>query len=171
MATLGKGVEYALHCMLPLVNPPDGAVITLADLAAYQGVSESYLAKVFTRLTKAGLVRSAVGAHGGYELARPADRISFWDVVLAVEGGFRLFDCHNVREGCVLYRNEVEKPAWLVSGTCQIHGVMLEAEARVKAELESRTLAWLVQAVDRKIPKSEVEATLRWFRNASASRG
>ena len=155
MAVLGKGVEYALHCITYLIDPPGGAVLTVSDLAEFQGVSESYLAKVFTKLTKSGLIRSSIGAKGGYELARPAAQISFWDVVVAVEGGLSLFECRNVRENCTLYREKEKKPDWLISGTCEIHRVMIEAEERVKTTLQEKNLAWLAQEVGSKIPQRE----------------
>ena len=49
MAVLGKGVEYALHCLLYLSNPPDTHSLAVGDIARFQGVSETYLAKVFTK--------------------------------------------------------------------------------------------------------------------------
>jgi Rrf2 family protein len=169
MLPLGKSVENALHCLIYLTESGANAPRpsrTLARLAEYQGVSESSLAKIFTRLTKAGLVRSTVGVGGGFELARPSEEISFWDVVIAVEGGFRLFECREVRAGCVLYREHKEKPDWLVGGTCEIHGVMLEAEAQVKAVLRRRTLAWLARTVAGKVPAAARAATAAWFAGA-----
>jgi len=163
MATLGKGVEYALHCTLYLIDIPLGTTLTVADIAKFQGVSESYLAKVFTKLKKAGLIRSAIGAKGGYELARPPDKISFWDVVIAVEGEFNFFECRNVRAGCVLYKNDSQKPKWLVSGTCEIHKVMLEAEQAAKLALQAKTLAMLSQEVGKKVPKNEMKKFSDWF--------
>jgi len=163
MATFGKGVEYALHCISFLIDPPDGAVLTVSELAKFQGVSESYLAKVFTKLTKAGLIRSSTGARGGYELIRPAEQISFWDVVVAVEGKPKLFECRNVRAGCVLYQNDKVKPEWLVSDVCSIHRVMLEAEQQVKTVLQEKTLAWLAQETGKKIPKKEQKKFSQWF--------
>ena len=170
MAALGKGVEYALHCMTYLIDPPDGVIVTVSHLAEFQGVSESYLAKVFTKLSKAGLIRSSIGAKGGYELARPAEKISFWDVVVAVEGGWRLFECRNVRHGCVLFKDQNEKPNWLISGTCEIHKAMLEAEKQVKVSLQEKNLAWLAQQVDRKIPKAAQTKCVQWFSDKASER-
>lgn len=166
MAAFGKGVEYALHCLLYLLDPPEGAVLTVGDMAEFQGISESYLAKVFTRLKKAGLVRSSIGARGGYELARPAERISFWDVVVAVEGGLNLFECRNIRKDVALYRDDTKKPEWLVSGVCEIHRVMIDAEERVRAALQEKSLAWLSKVVEKKVPKGDMERFSRWFSDA-----
>lgn len=170
MATFGKGVEYALHCIAYLIDPPDGAVLTVSELAKFQGISESYLAKVFTKLTKAELIRSSTGAKGGYELIRSAEQISFWDVVVAVEGKPKLFECRNVREGCILYENEEVKPEWLVADICQIHQVMLEAEMQVKVLLQERSLAWLAKETAKKIPKKEQEKFSQWFSEIIVSR-
>ena len=86
MAYLGKGVEYALHSLLSLIKTPEDSPLGVSDIAEFQGVSPSYLSKIFTRLKKAGIVRSSIGVKGGYVLAKPPDQITFWDVVVAVEG-------------------------------------------------------------------------------------
>ncbi|AWP24511.1 Rrf2 family transcriptional regulator [Acidiferrobacter sp. SPIII_3] len=166
MAVLGKGVEYALHCLLYLSNPPDTHSLAVGDIARFQGVSETYLAKVFTKLKKAGLVRSALGAKGGYELAKPPEQITFWDVAVAVEGEVRLFECWNIREKSALYRGK-PRPDWARRGPCTIHQVMMEAEAQIKAALAAKTLAWLARDVDRKVPKHQEQAA-RWFREITS---
>ena len=167
MAVLGKGVEYALHCLLYLSNQPDTHSLAVGDIARFQGVSETYLAKVFTKLKKAGLVRSALGAKGGYELARPPEQITFWDVAIAVEGEVRLFECWNIREKTALSRGQ-PKPDWARRGPCTIHQVMMEAEAQIKASLAAKTLAWLAQDVDHKVSKHREQAA-RWFREITSS--
>lgn len=163
MATFGKGVEYALHCLLNLIDTPGGAALAVGEIAKFQGVSETYLAKIFTKLKKAGLVRSSIGAQGGYELARPAEQISFWDVVVAVEGRLNLFECRNIRAGNVLYRDRKEQPDWVKSGPCEIHKVMMDVEDQIKIALQARTLAWLSQTVAKKVPKREMEKIAQWF--------
>jgi Rrf2 family protein len=163
MATIGIGTEYALHCLLYFVDLPAGATLTAGDIAEFQGVSESYLKKIFTKLKKAGIVRSSIGSKGGYELARPADQISFWDVVVAVEGEINFFECRNIRSKLLLYRNSSEKPKWLISGRCEIHKVMLEAEEKIRTVLQENTIARLSRDVGIKIPKGELKLVSKWF--------
>ncbi len=162
MATLGKGVEYALHCLLYLTDPPHARSLAVGDIARLQGVSETYLAKVFTKLKKAGLVRAALGAKGGYELARPPETITFWDVAIAVEGEIRLFECWNIREQSAIYRGK-PKPDWSKRGPCTIHQVMMDVEAQIKAALGVKTLAWLGQEIKRKVSKQDQEKVTQWF--------
>ena len=100
------GVEYALHCLLYMVDFPAGKSVGIKDLAAYQGVSETYLSKVYTKLTKSGIVKSIPGVNGGYELARSPAKITFWDIVEAVEGTTPFFRCVEVRQKELLLDKE-----------------------------------------------------------------
>lgn len=50
-----------------------------------EGLSVKYLEQLFLKLRKAGLVRSLRGMHGGYFLARPAEKISLGDIIKAVQ--------------------------------------------------------------------------------------
>ncbi len=59
--------------------------VSLADVARRQDISLSYLEQLFSRLRRAGLVRSVRGPGGGYLLARPAANLAVAEVVSAVE--------------------------------------------------------------------------------------
>ena len=168
MALYGSSVEYGLHCLLYLVDASEDACPSARDLAEFQGVSPTYVAKVFTALEKADLVRSAEGVRGGFKLARPADAISVFDVVQALEGRKPLFQCKNVREKCVLF--EGSPPDWATTGTCQIHAVMLDAEKAMLDNLKGVTLADITADVAKKIPATKFEQTDAWFHDRQATR-
>ncbi len=114
MAHLTSSVEYGLHCLLWLVDKKEQP-LSSRDLAELQGVSPSFLAKIFPKLEKAGIVRATGGVRGGYVLARPADRISFLDVVDAIEGDKPLFECQEIRGRCTLFGGEA--PGWATAGS------------------------------------------------------
>ena len=80
------GVEYAFHSLFYLIGIPKGKIVGIKDLASLNRLTETYLSKIFSKLRKVGIVRSVPGVKGGYELAREASNISFWDVIEAVEG-------------------------------------------------------------------------------------
>jgi Rrf2 family protein len=148
---ISVGVEYALHCLLFLVER-EGATrpASARDLAELQGVPAEFVAKLFTRLQKAGLVAAAEGARGGFRLARRADAISVLDVVEAIDGEKKLFDCREIRGRCALF--DGRPPAWATRGVCSIHAVMLEAETRMRDVLAARSLADLAAQVASKAP-------------------
>lgn len=158
------GVEYALHCLLYMVDLPAGKSVGIKDLATYQGVSETYLSKVFTKLRKSGIVKSIPGVNGGYELARSPKEISFWDIVEAVEGTSPFFQCVEVRQKeLLLDKNNL--PDTYTKCPCLIKVVMLEAEEQMRRYLNDKTLAWLHTEVKSKIPPEHRAAILEWFNN------
>lgn len=156
------GVEYALHCLLYMVDFPAGRSVGIKDLAAYQGVSETYLSKVYTKLGKAGIVKSIPGVKGGYELARSPDKISFWDVVEAIEGPSHFFQCAEIRQREILLDKD-NLPDAYTSCPCLIKTVMLEAEEQMRKYLGNKTLAWLHAQVKSKVPAEHGKATMEWF--------
>lgn len=149
MAHITSSVEYGIHCLLWLVDA-GGRALSSRDLADLQGISPSFLAKIFPKLEKAGIVVSAGGVRGGYRLARPADRITFLDVVDAIEGEKPLFDCQEIRGRCAVF-NETP-PRWATSGLCAIHAVMRQAEQAMRDALAARSLADVAATFGRKAP-------------------
>ena len=156
------GVEYALHCLLYMVDIPSGKAVGIKDLAAFQGISETYLSKVYTKLTKAGIVKSIPGVNGGYELARGPENITFWDVVEAIEGTSPLFQCAEIRQNNILLDKD-NLPDAYTKCPCLIKVVMLEAEDEMRRYLKNKTLRWLYDQVRNKLPEEQMEATKKWF--------
>jgi Rrf2 family protein len=162
MSFISTGVEYALHCLLFLVSRPENAPeANVRDLADLQGVSVEYLAKLFTKLSRAGLVVATEGAGGGFALAKPAAKIRVLDVVVAIDGEKPLFECREIRSRCAVFG--AKAPAWATSGVCSIHAVMLAAEDRMRDELSSHTLASLAGQVAGKAPRRFGVQIENWF--------
>ncbi len=158
------GVEYAIHCLLYMTEFPDGKSVAIKDLATYQGVSETYLSKIYTKLRKSGVVKSVPGASGGYALARTPDTITFLDIVEAIEGTTPLFQCAEIRQHEILL-DKNNLPDSYTKCPCLIKVVMLEAEDQMKNYLRTKTLSWLREQVDHKIPAEHGKATSEWFNN------
>lgn len=166
MSLYGSNVEQGLHCLLYLVERPDAetrsdAAPSSRDLAEFQGVSPSFVAKIFTQLQKAGLVSSTEGIRGGFRLARPEAEITVLDVVDALEGDKPLFQCRDIRRNCVLYGDD--PPCHATEGVCGIHAVMLAAEKTMRQTLADHTLADIAGRVDRKLPAALTAETRDWF--------
>ena len=65
-------------------------------IAETQRVPPKYLELIMLDLKKAGLVKSARGPKGGYQLSRPAEQISFGEIVRTMEGPIALVSCASV---------------------------------------------------------------------------
>ncbi|MFZ5441205.1 MAG: RrF2 family transcriptional regulator [Myxococcota bacterium] len=83
---ISRKIEYGTRAMLFLASLPDGMTTSFREIARRMDIPEEFLAKILKILVKAKLVKSVRGAHGGYSLAQHASKISFLDVIEAVEG-------------------------------------------------------------------------------------
>lgn len=168
MAHLTASVEYGMHCLLWLADSGD-TPLSSRDLAELQGISPTFLAKIFTKLEKAGIVRATEGVRGGYILARGPDDISVLHVVDAIEGEKPLFECQEIRGRCALFGEQ--PPAWALAGTCSIHAVMLRAEKAMREALASQSLADIGKAVGKKAPPAFGDDIQDWIDQRTNSRG
>ena len=62
--------RYALRLMLDLAYNHTGSFIPIKNISQRQDISDKYLEQIITQLSRAGLVKSARGAQGGYMLAK-----------------------------------------------------------------------------------------------------
>jgi Rrf2 family protein len=127
-----KSTELAIHSLWQLaVKQPE--LLFVSEMAGKQHVSESYLAKVFQKLARKGLVRSTRGKHGGFKLAREPNEISMAEVVRAVESDKSYYDCQD-KNRCCGGRSD-----------CPVRQAFHEAEKRMFGVLENTSLADLVR--------------------------
>ena len=131
---LTRGGEYGIRAMMYLARFPVGEVSSLHDIGSAQGIPESFLAKILQSLVHAGLASSQRGAHGGFSLARAADRITVREVIEAVDGPIAL-------NGCVLWPEDCQR-----NQGCTMHHVWEEAQERMMSVLARVTLADLTPA-------------------------
>ncbi|KQL37671.1 transcriptional regulator [Bacillus sp. FJAT-25509] len=153
------GVEYALHCLVYLIDTPEDSPIGIKELSFFQGVSDTYLSKIFSKLSKAGIVSSVPGVKGGFKLAKSPEEISFWDVIEAIEGPKPIFQCKNIKDNGYLYREKGCTP----SATCTINLVMLSAEEKMHDYLRNKTLSWLNKELESVLPNEIREDTRNFF--------
>lgn len=105
LSTKGR---YAVMAMADLAKngQAQGVVraVSLAEIAARQEISLSYLEQLFARLRKSGLVQSVRGPGGGYRLAKGADETVVAEIVLAVDEPIRATRCigHSSPKGCMM---------------------------------------------------------------------
>ena len=127
LSTKGR---YAVMAMADLARRqaapehPGERAVSLADIAARQQISLSYLEQLFARLRRRGLVRSLRGPGGGYLLARGADVTSIADIVIAVDEPLRATRCGARTKGCMLKGERcLTHDLWEEMGR-QIHGYL-----------------------------------------------
>jgi Rrf2 family protein len=126
-----KATNYALHIMVYFVKQEGKDNLSLQPLASHMNISPTYLSKILTQLVKADLIQSTPGVNGGYILRKPKDKISFYDVIQAIEGSGALFTCEMGE-----------------SHTCSIEKVMREAEEKMVKHLKEKLIYDFVQQLN-----------------------
>ncbi len=124
-----QGTDLAIHGIWALASVEGRGFALLSDIARTQNVSESYLSKVFQKLTRAGLTRAVRGKHGGYALARVSEKITVGDVVRAMHADQPMYQCLAQERCCEAMEH------------CLLLRVFAEAERQMYAVLDGVTLA------------------------------
>src|SRR6185437_4479232 len=159
---LSEGVEWAAHSCTILAALPEGAALGPAELAAFFDVPKAYLAKQLQALSKAGILSATRGPSGGYRLARPTDKITLRDIVLAVEGPGPSFRCQEIRR-----RGPSGQPRRCYPTPCGIARAMWAAERVYLAELDKFTLAKLIAEAAYEVSPEQQAAMSRWLKRVA----
>jgi Rrf2 family protein len=91
--------SYGLRAIIHLAKSYQKGPYSLAKIAQAEKISQAYLERLFSRLKKAGLVISAKGVAGGYQLAKKPSEISIFELIEALEGPISVFHCLNSKGG------------------------------------------------------------------------
>ena len=155
------GVEYAFHSLFYMVELPEHKTLGIKQIAELNKLTETYLSKVFAKLRKTGIVRSVTGVKGGYELAKRAENISFWDIIEAIEGPSYYFQCAEIRKKNIF----VDDPSVFTDKCpCLIKVVIQEAEELFRDRLRSKSLRWLYDQVHSDFPDDKKNAIDKWIK-------
>ena len=116
--------DYAVRIVYQMVRL--GTRCDAHTVAEATGVSQRFTLKIMGKLVAAGVVNSFKGAHGGYELARPAAEITLRQVIEAVEGPYRFSRCVDGDYDCA-------------HTGCPFHAVFDDVTRTVVAKLDTLT--------------------------------
>lgn len=89
---ISKLTDYAV-CILLTIAQKDVKHISAADIAEDTGFPLPTVSKILKALTRKGLVKSVLGAGGGYYLSDDIANFSIADAVVAMEGEIQLTSC------------------------------------------------------------------------------
>src|SRR4030065_2610103 len=107
-----RQADYAMRAVLYLSNlGPDRRAAT-SQIAQEQRIPPSFLAKIVSQLSVAGLLQTSRGARGGVSLARPADESTLLEVVEAIDGPILLNECVAGNGACTFGSDCPMKPVW-----------------------------------------------------------
>jgi Rrf2 family protein len=128
--------EYGLRCLLEIGKQGPEGSLTIPEIAAAEGLSVPYVAKLVRALRQGGFVKSTRGQSGGYTLASPPSQIVVGEV-LATLGG-KLFD----PEYCERYHGAVDSCTHSID--CSIRSLWRAVQSGVDQVLSRTTLESLL---------------------------
>lgn len=133
--------EYGLRCLLRLARHTGEHSLTIPEIAAAEGLSGAYVAKLLAVLRQAGLIESVRGRTGGYRLAQPPSEVRLGALLLVL--GEPLFDEPGY---CDRHKGtEAESGLCVHHGACSLRGLWLTLERWMRRALDQITLADLLQ--------------------------
>ncbi len=125
---------YGLRAVVELAARYGDGPVSLAAVAAEQGISEAYLEQLMRSLKSAGLVTTARGKSGGYLLTKDPVEISVGEALRALEGSTDV-------AGCVSAEGKVCENAC----TCSARPLFLKLQSRINAVLNETTIGELTE--------------------------
>ena len=131
---ISNKAKYAFRALLAVAAAPEGEALTSAEIARCYGIPHKFLEQILLDLKKAGVLDSRRGKSGGYVMLRPADTVSFGEVLRIFEGPLAPLPCLSRQsyrrcEDCV---NEA---------SCEIRREFGRAYDASRQVLDSRTIA------------------------------
>lgn len=133
-----RQADYAVRAVLYLAQLGSERRAATSQIAQEQQIPPSFLAKIVSQLSVAGLLQTSRGARGGVSLARSPEQISLLEVVEAIDGPILLNECVAENGACTFGEDCPMRPVW-----CDAQAELVERlkNTNFAAFLQSETLA------------------------------
>ena len=116
-----RQADYALRAIIYLAKLNEGEKASTRDIAETQKIPPSFLAKIVSQLSIAGLIQTSRGARGGITLAKTPEEISILNVVEAIDGPMLLNACTSSAHVCPFGQNCPMPEIW-----CETRELLVE---------------------------------------------
>jgi Rrf2 family protein len=130
--------RYALKAMLNLARADPSQPKQVRAISEEEHIPRKFLEAIMSDMRQSGLVESSRGKTGGYALSRPAELITFGEVMRQVDGPLALLGCvsHKFYQRCEDCDDEK---------TCDLRRVMATVRKQVSDILDRTTLSDAVE--------------------------
>ncbi len=107
-----RQADYAVRAVIYLAQLGPEKRAATSQIAQEQQIPPSFLAKIVSQLSVAGLLQTSRGARGGVALAKTPEQISVLEVVEAIDGPILLNECVSNGGVCQFGDSCVMRPVW-----------------------------------------------------------
>ncbi len=130
---LSRRSEYGLRALVDLVRHDGEGPLALGTLAQRNHLPSKFLEQIMATLKHGGIVRTTLGAHGGYAMAADPGAVTIGRVVRLLDGALAPLPCVSLR-----YYGRCSCPD---EGTCPLRDVMIDVRDAMLEILDQETLA------------------------------
>lgn len=134
---LSRRSEYGLRALVDLVRSGEAATVPVATLARRNNLPPKFLEQIMATLKHGGIVRTTLGARGGYALAEDPATVSIGRVIRLLDGALAPLPCVSLR-----YYAPCSCP---VEASCALRDLMIDVRDATLAILDRETLAELAR--------------------------
>ena len=107
-----RQADYAIRAVLYISKLGENQRAATSQIAKDQRIPPSFLAKIISQLSIAGLLQTSRGARGGVMLAKFPTDITLLDVVEAIDGPIALNECVTDENACSFGEDCPLRPIW-----------------------------------------------------------
>lgn len=107
-----RQADYAVRAILYLSRLGADQRAATSTVAQEQRIPPSFLAKIISQLSIAGLLHTSRGARGGVTLAREPKDITLLEVIEAIDGPIQLNECVGEDGNCAFDKDCPLRPVW-----------------------------------------------------------
>ena len=93
MLNITKTIEYSLIAIRHISQKDENKLSTAKEIASLYQVPYENMAKTMQKLCKLNYLAAIKGAHGGYYLKSPIDKINLIDFMESIEGPIGIVKC------------------------------------------------------------------------------
>ena len=130
---LSRRSEYGLRALVDLVRHDGSGPVALAALAQRNNLPSKFLEQIMATLKHGGIVRTTLGAHGGYAMAMDPSTVSIGRVIRLLDGALAPLPCVSLR-----YYAKCSCPD---EATCPLRSVMIDVRDSMLEILDAESIA------------------------------
>lgn len=129
-----RQADYAIQAVWYISKLGANQRAATRQIAEEQHIPASFLAKIISQLSIAGLLQTSRGARGGVMLAKSPSEISLLEVVEAIDGPISLNECVNDEASCSF------------GAVCPLRAVWCDAQDELIARLKGTNFSQFIGA-------------------------
>ncbi len=94
-------LRYGLRFLINIARYYDtDTLISISKISEEEHISNKYLEQIISKFVSAGIIHGTRGKGGGYSLVQDPDKLSLYEISLALGEDFNFLDCVRQEDAC-----------------------------------------------------------------------